>query len=120
MDGEGCRGGGRDRRFSPSRTRGGGVPVITAGNFPVAVPSWYLVPALLTGNAVVWKPAEYAAASAQALYELFVRAGLPADVLRLVQAGGAAPVKGLSAALDARVVGKGGFTWSPAVRTPDA
>ena len=44
----------------PGPGRRGGV--ITAGNFPVAVPSWYLVPALLCGNAVVWKPAEYAAA----------------------------------------------------------
>jgi acyl-CoA reductase-like NAD-dependent aldehyde dehydrogenase len=35
----------------------GVVSVITAGNFPVAVPSWYLIPALLCGNAVVWKPA---------------------------------------------------------------
>src|SRR2546423_4086479 len=112
MDGEGCRGGGRDRRFSPSRTRGGGVPVITAGNFPVAVPSWYLVPALLTGNAVVWKPAEYAAASAQALYELFVRAGLPADVLRLVQAGGAAPVQGPAAPLRPGALGQGRLTPS--------
>ena len=37
--------------------------IVTAGNFPVAVPSWYLVPALLCGNAVVWKPAEYAIGS---------------------------------------------------------
>ena len=33
--------------------------IVTAPNFPMAVPSWYLVPALLCGNAVVWKPAEY-------------------------------------------------------------
>src|SRR5688572_32072478 len=55
----------------------------TAGNFPVAVPSWYLVPALLCGNAVVWKPAEYAAACAQAMYDLFCRGGLPTGVLNL-------------------------------------
>ena len=30
--------------------------IITAGNFPAAVPSWYIIPALLTGNTVVWKP----------------------------------------------------------------
>ena len=43
------------------------MAVITAGNFPVAVPSWYLVPALLAGNAVVWKPAEYTPAIADAV-----------------------------------------------------
>ena len=37
----------------------GVAAIITAGNFPVAVPAWYLVPAILCGNAVVWKPAEY-------------------------------------------------------------
>ena len=52
---------------------------ITAGNFPVAVPSWYLVPALLCGNAVVWKPAEYAAAVARRVPRALRRGGgLPA------------------------------------------
>ena len=37
----------------------GVAAIITAGNFPVAVPAWYLVPAILCGNSVVWKPAEY-------------------------------------------------------------
>src|SRR5918998_4191828 len=37
----------------------GVAAIITAGNFPVAVPSWYMVPALTCGNTVVWKPAEY-------------------------------------------------------------
>src|SRR5204862_8202171 len=40
--------------------------IVTAPNFPVAVPSWYLVPALLCGNAVVWKPAESTPAVAAA------------------------------------------------------
>ena len=44
------------------RRRSASSAIITAGNFPVAVPSWYLVPALLCGNTVVWKPAEYSAA----------------------------------------------------------
>src|SRR5204862_7515490 len=44
----------------------GVAAIITAGNFPTAVPSWYLVPALLCGNTVVWKPAEYAAATSAA------------------------------------------------------
>src|SRR5256714_5285025 len=98
-----------DKQLFTFRNPVGVVAVITAGNFPVAVPSWYLVPALLTGNAVVWKPAEYPAASAQALYELFVRAGLPAGVPRPLQAGRAATFKGLSDALDAGLVDKVGF-----------
>ena len=49
-----------DKQLFTFRQPVGVAAVITAGNFPVAVPSWYLVPALLCGNAVVWKPAECA------------------------------------------------------------
>src|SRR6185503_702317 len=63
----------------------------------------------------VWKPAEYAAACGQALYELFAAAGLPAGVLQVVQASGRETFDGLSAALDARLVDKVGFTGSTAV-----
>src|SRR5947208_778411 len=52
-----------DKQLFTFRNPVGSVAVITAGNFPVAVPSWYIVPALLCGNAVVWKPAEYSAAA---------------------------------------------------------
>ena len=51
-----------DKQLFTFRNPVGVAAIITAGNFPVAVPSWYLVPALLCGNAVVWKPAEYAPA----------------------------------------------------------
>ena len=59
-----------DKQLFTFRVPVGAVAVVTAGNFPVAVPSWYLVPALVAGNTVVWKPAEYAAASAKALFDL--------------------------------------------------
>jgi len=49
----------------------GSVFVITAGNFPAAVPSWYIVPALLAGNSVVWKPSEFTPVVAKALTSLF-------------------------------------------------
>src|SRR4051794_24944869 len=65
-----------DKQLFTFRVPVGTAAIITAGNFPVAVPSWYLVPALLCGNSVVWKPAEYAAASAQAMADLFVNGGL--------------------------------------------
>jgi aldehyde dehydrogenase (NAD+) len=90
----------------------GVVVVITAGNFPVAVPSWYLIPALLCGNTVVWKPAEYSAACADALYRLLAAAGLPAGTLRVVNADGADAYRGLETALAAGHVGKVGFTGS--------
>ena len=51
-----------DKQLFTFRVPVGVAAIITAGNFPVAVPSWYLVPAILCGNAVVWKPAEYAPA----------------------------------------------------------
>ncbi|MGH9102800.1 MAG: aldehyde dehydrogenase family protein, partial [Acidimicrobiales bacterium] len=104
-----------DKALFTYRNPVGVAAVVTAGNFPVAVPSWYLVPALVCGNAVVWKPAEYAAASAAALFELFVRGGLPPGVLNLVMADGAATYAGLEEALGAGLVDKVGFTGSSAV-----
>src|SRR5262245_19974130 len=106
-----------DKQLFTFRVPVGVAAVITAGNFPVVVPSWYLVPALLCGNAVVWKPAEYARACAQAMYELFTAAGLPDGVLQLVQADGAATFTGLTAALQQRLVDKVGFTGSSDVGT---
>ncbi|HEV2784322.1 MAG TPA: aldehyde dehydrogenase family protein [Actinophytocola sp.] len=104
-----------DKQLFTFRVPVGVAAVITAGNFPVAVPSWYLVPALLCGNAVVWKPAEYAAASARAFAELVWRAGVPAGVLNLVVADGQSTYDGLAAALAAGLVDKVGFTGSSAV-----
>src|SRR5471030_1251526 len=78
-----------DKQLFTFRMPVGVAAIVTAGNFPVAVPSWYLVPALLCGNAVVWKPADYSPACAEALYQLFVRGGgLPDGVLNLVMADG--------------------------------
>src|SRR5438477_12233464 len=104
-----------DKQLFTFRNPVGVVSVITAGNFPVAVPSWYLVPALLCGNTVVWKPAEYAAASAQAMAELFLHGGLPDGVLNVVQCEGPAAFDGLERALDEGLVDKVGFTGSSEV-----
>jgi len=104
-----------DKQLFTFRVPVGAVAVVTAGNFPVAVPSWYLVPALVTGNTVVWKPAEYAAASAMALFELLQAAGLPEGVLNIVFADGTATFDGLEQALRAGTLDKIGFTGSTAV-----
>jgi acyl-CoA reductase-like NAD-dependent aldehyde dehydrogenase len=104
-----------DKQLFTFRVPIGVAAIITAGNFPVAVPSWYLVPALLCGNAVVWKPAEYAPAIGEALAQLFLHAGLPDGVLNLVLADGPSTFAGLEQALERRLVDKVGFTGSSAV-----
>jgi alpha-ketoglutaric semialdehyde dehydrogenase len=104
-----------DKQLFTYRVPVGVAAVITAGNFPVAVPAWYLVPALVCGNAVVWKPADYAPALGEALTELFIHGGLPEGVLSLVQADGATTFAGLEAALDVGVLDKVGFTGSSEV-----
>ena len=105
-----------DKALFTFRNPVGVAAIITAGNFPVAVPSWYLVPALLCGNAVVWKPADYSPACAEALFQLFVRGGgLPDGVLNLVMTDGPATFDGLSQSLDAGYVDKVGFTGSSEV-----
>src|SRR6266704_4968887 len=93
-----------DKQLFTFRNPVGVAAIVTAGNFPVAVPAWYLVPAILCGNAVVWKPAEYAAALGDALARLFLAGGVPAGVLTLVQASGAETFDGLSRALDEGLV----------------
>ncbi|HEX6254544.1 MAG TPA: aldehyde dehydrogenase family protein [Euzebyales bacterium] len=104
-----------DKQLFTYRMPVGAAAIITAGNFPVAVPSWYLIPALLCGNTVVWKPAEYAAAAGHALFELFVAGGLPDGVLNLVLADGKETFAGLERSLDAGLVDKVGFTGSTEV-----
>ena len=101
-----------DKQLFTFRTPVGVAAIITAGNFPVAVPSWYIVPALLCGNSVVWKPAEYAPATGEALAELFLHGGLPEGVLNLVECDGPTAFEGLEQALGEGLVDKVGFTGS--------
>src|SRR3954451_6610765 len=105
----------RDKQLFTFRVPVGVAAIITAGNFPVAVPSWYLVPALLCGNAVVWKPAEYAAALGNALTRIFVAGGLPPGVLNTVHADGPTTYDGLEQSLAQGLVQKIGFTGSSEV-----
>lgn len=68
----------------------GVVGVITAWNFPVAVPTWKMFPALAAGNTVVFKPSEDAPASGQMLIKIMHDAGIPTGVLNLVHGAGVA------------------------------
>ena len=104
-----------DKQLFTFRVPVGVSAIVTAGNFPVAVPSWYIVPALVCGNTVVWKPAEYTPAVAQAFTELILHAGLPDGVFNMVLADGAATFAGLELALGAGLVDKVGFTGSSEV-----
>jgi aldehyde dehydrogenase (NAD+) len=72
------------------RDSAGVVGLVTPWNFPVAVPSWKMLPALVAGNAVVWKPSEETPAVSAAFVQVFVDAGLPPGVLNLVLGGPAA------------------------------
>ncbi len=56
-------------------------------NFPGHLPNGHIVPALLAGNTVVFKPSELTPRSGEAVVKLWQQAGLPAGVLNLVQGG---------------------------------
>jgi acyl-CoA reductase-like NAD-dependent aldehyde dehydrogenase len=101
-----------DKQLFTFRTPVGAAAIVTAGNFPVAVPSWYIVPALLCGNAVVWKPAEYTPRTAEAFAQLLLHGGLPVGVFNLVLADGPSTFAGLEEAMERGVLDKVGFTGS--------
>lgn len=104
-----------NKHLSTYRVPVGTMAIITAGNFPVAVPSWYIVPALVAGNAVVWKPAEYTPAIGDAFTRLVHAAGIPGGVFNMVLADGPATGEGLELALEAGTLDKVGFTGSSQV-----
>lgn len=62
----------------------GVVGAITPWNFPIAIPSWKLMPALIAGNTVVFKPASDTPLLAIELVKLLVEAGLPEGVVNVV------------------------------------
>ncbi|HEY2544032.1 MAG TPA: aldehyde dehydrogenase family protein [Gaiellaceae bacterium] len=66
----------------------GVVGAITPWNFPVAIPSWKIIPALVCGNTVVLKPATDTPALAARFVELLHEAGIPEDVVQIVHGGG--------------------------------
>src|SRR2546428_6415180 len=62
--------------------------LITPFNFPLAIPTWKMFPALLCGNAVIFKPAEDVPHTAHLLVEILLEAGLPPEVVQLVHGQG--------------------------------
>jgi aldehyde dehydrogenase (NAD+) len=64
------------------------VGLITPWNFPLAVSIWKIAPALVCGNAIVWKPSRLTPLTSEAVAEVFADAGLPSGVLNLVNGSG--------------------------------
>ncbi|HEX9453096.1 MAG TPA: aldehyde dehydrogenase family protein, partial [Candidatus Binatia bacterium] len=62
--------------------------LITPWNFPLAIPTWKLFPALICGNTVVLKPAEDTPHTASRFFEILVEAGVPPGVVNLVHGRG--------------------------------
>ena len=87
--------------------------IITAWNFPVAVPSWKILPALAAGNTVVFKPSEEAPHSGLLFAQTLIDAGLPDGVLNVVQGNGETG----AALVEHPQVDAVGFTGSYAVGT---
>ena len=66
----------------------GVIGVITPWNFPVAIPSWKIAPALVCGNTVVFKPAADTPRLGERFVELLVEAGIPNGVVNIVHGRG--------------------------------
>jgi acyl-CoA reductase-like NAD-dependent aldehyde dehydrogenase len=57
-------------------------------NFPMAIPTWKMFPALVCGNSVIFKPAEDVPHTGTLLVEILLEAGLPAEVIQLLHGNG--------------------------------
>ncbi len=67
----------------------GVVACITPWNFPMAIPAWKIMAALIAGNTIVFKPSSDTPGCAAKLVEIIEKAGLPAGVLNLITGQGA-------------------------------
>jgi aldehyde dehydrogenase (NAD+) len=78
----------RDKWAMTYRRPIGIAGLITPFNFPLAIPTWKMFPALVCGNAVILKPAEEVPHTSTILVEVLLEAGLPPDVVQLVHGFG--------------------------------
>ena len=92
------------------RDPSGVVGLITPWNFPIAVPSWKIFPALVAGNTIIWKPSPETPAISAAFVKVFEEAGIPAGVFNLIMAPGADVAKALVSHPDVRVLSFTGST----------
>ena len=89
--------------------------LITPFNFPMAIPTWKMFPALVCGNTVVFKPSEDVPHTAHRLVELILEAGFPADVVHLVHGRGEVAGKELVEHPDVALISFTGSTTTGAV-----
>jgi alpha-ketoglutaric semialdehyde dehydrogenase len=82
----------------------GVVGAITPWNFPIAIPSWKIAPALICGNTVVLKPAEDTPLLAERFVELLAEAGVPPGVVNVVHGYGEGAGEALVAHPDVPVI----------------
>lgn len=92
------------------RDPAGVVGLITPWNFPIAVPSWKIFPALVAGNTVIWKPSPEIPAISAAFVKVFEEAGLPAGVFNLILAPGVDVARALVSHPGVRVLSFTGST----------
>ena len=92
------------------RDPSGVVGIITPWNFPIAVPSWKICPALVAGNTIIWKPSPETPAISAAFVKVFEDAGLPAGVFNLLLAPGADVARALVSHPGVRVLSFTGST----------
>jgi acyl-CoA reductase-like NAD-dependent aldehyde dehydrogenase len=78
----------RDKFAMSIRQPIGVSAIITPWNFPMAIPSWKITPALVCGNTVVFKPATLTPLSALNFVKILEEAGIPPGVVNLVTGGG--------------------------------
>jgi acyl-CoA reductase-like NAD-dependent aldehyde dehydrogenase len=78
----------RDKFNMSVRMPIGVVGVITPWNFPIAIPSWKILPALICGDTVVFKPATDTPTLGERFVELLADAGVPPGVVNVVHGGG--------------------------------
>jgi len=100
----------RDKFAMSVRQPVGVSAIITPWNFPMAIPSWKIIPALVCGNTVVFKPATLTPLSALNFVRILEEAGIPPGVVNLVTGGGADVGNALLVSDDVRVVSFTGST----------
>src|SRR5262245_59618838 len=100
----------RDKFAMSVRQPLGVCAVITPWNFPMAIPSWKIIPALVCGNTVVFKPATLTPLSAINFVKILEEAGIPRGVVNIVTGGGGDVGNALLASDAVRVVSFTGST----------
>jgi len=100
----------RDKFAMSVRQPLGVCGLITPWNFPMAIPSWKIVPALVCGNTVVLKPASLTPLSAVNFVRMLGEAGIPPGVVNLVTGAGAEAGEALLVSDQVRVVSFTGST----------